>query len=79
MKKGGNPAKRRKEGRLEVVSAVKGLVAFMHCEDSGKLVARGSKRGGRKLNQLCHARRRGRYGQGADGYGYGDRDQSMDR
>ena len=39
----------RKEGRLAVVSAVRGPVAFMHREDIGKLVARGSKRTGRKL------------------------------
>ena len=39
----------RKESRLAVVSAVKGPVAFMHREDIGKLVARGSKRVGRKL------------------------------
>jgi mannose-6-phosphate isomerase-like protein (cupin superfamily) len=49
MRKGGNPTKRRKDGRLAVVSAVKGPVAFMHREDIGKLVARGSKRAGRKL------------------------------
>jgi len=41
--------KSRKSNRLDVVSAVKGPVAFMHREDIGKLVARGSKRAGRRL------------------------------
>lgn len=41
--------KSRKSNRLAVVSAVKGPVAFMHREDIGKLVARGSKRAGRRL------------------------------
>src|SRR5688572_19851148 len=39
----------RKVSRLAVVSAVKGPVAFMHREDIGKLVTRGSRRVGRKL------------------------------
>ncbi len=39
----------RKQSRLAVVSAVKGPVAFMHRDDIGKLVARGSRRAGRKL------------------------------
>jgi mannose-6-phosphate isomerase-like protein (cupin superfamily) len=39
----------RKQSRLAVVSAVKGPVAFMHRDDIGKLVARGSKRAGCKL------------------------------
>ncbi len=41
--------KSRKKSRLAVVSAVKGPVAFMHGDDIGKLVVRGSKRAGRKL------------------------------
>jgi quercetin dioxygenase-like cupin family protein len=41
--------KSRHSNRLAVVSAVKGPVAFMHREDIGKLVARGSKRAGRRL------------------------------
>lgn len=44
-----NPVKSRKSRRLEVVSAIKGPIAFMHHGDIGKLVARGSKRAGRKL------------------------------
>ncbi len=39
----------RKKNRLAVVSAVKGPIAFMHGDDIGKLVVRGSKRTGRKL------------------------------
>ena len=39
----------REVSRLAVVSAVKGPVAFMHREDIGKLVTRGSRRAGRKL------------------------------
>lgn len=39
----------RLQGRLAVVTAVKGPVAFMHGDDVGRLVARGSKRAGRKL------------------------------
>ena len=38
-----------KSNRLEVVSAMAGPIAFMHSEDIGKLVARGSQRVGRKL------------------------------
>jgi quercetin dioxygenase-like cupin family protein len=49
MRKGGNPTKQRKQNRLAVVSKVKGPVAFMHRDDVGKLVARGSKRAGRRL------------------------------
>jgi len=41
--------KSRKRSRLAVVTAVKGPVAFMHRDDIGKLIARGSKRAGRKL------------------------------
>lgn len=41
--------KQRKEYRLAVVSGVKGPVAFMHPQDVGKLVARGSRRAGRRL------------------------------
>ncbi len=41
--------KSRRSNRLAVVSAIKGPVAFMHGADIGKLVARGSKRAGRKL------------------------------
>ena len=41
--------KSRKSSRLQVVSAIKGPIAFMHRGDIGKLVARGSKRAGRKL------------------------------
>lgn len=44
-----NSPKSRKRSRLAVVTAVKGPVAFMHRADIGKLVARGSKRAGRKL------------------------------
>ena len=44
-----NSVKTPKSNRLAVVSAVKGPVAFMHREDIGKLVARGSKRAGRRL------------------------------
>jgi mannose-6-phosphate isomerase-like protein (cupin superfamily) len=39
----------RKQNRLAVVTAVKGPVAFMHGDDIGQLVARGSRRAGRKL------------------------------
>lgn len=42
-------ARTRKQGRLAVVTGVKRPVAFMHGDDIGKLVARGSKRAGRKL------------------------------
>ena len=49
MRAARNSTKSRKQNRLAVVSAVKGPVAFMHREDIGKLVARGSKRAGRKL------------------------------
>ena len=41
--------KSRKSSRLQVVSAIKGPIAFMHRGDIGKLVACGSKRAGRKL------------------------------
>ena len=44
-----NSVKTPESNRLAVVSAVKGPVAFMHREDIGKLVARGSKRAGRRL------------------------------
>jgi mannose-6-phosphate isomerase-like protein (cupin superfamily) len=44
-----NSTKSRKQSRLAVVTGVKGPVAFMHRNDIGKLVARGSKRAGRKL------------------------------
>jgi mannose-6-phosphate isomerase-like protein (cupin superfamily) len=40
---------KRKAARLAVVTALKGPVAFMHRADVGKLVSRGSKRGGRRL------------------------------
>lgn len=49
MRAAGRSTKSRKESRLAVVTAVKGPVAFMHRDDVGKLVARGSKRTGRKL------------------------------
>jgi mannose-6-phosphate isomerase-like protein (cupin superfamily) len=39
----------RKQNRLAVVTAIKGPVAFMHGDDIGQLVARGSRRAGRKL------------------------------
>ena len=39
----------RKQARLDVIAAVKGPVAFMHRADVGKLVARGSKRAGRRV------------------------------
>ena len=39
----------RTTGRLAVVSAVRGPVAFMHAQDVGKLVVPGSKRRGKKL------------------------------
>lgn len=42
-------AKSRKSSRLEAVTAIQGPIAFMHRADVGKLVARGSKRAGRKL------------------------------
>jgi mannose-6-phosphate isomerase-like protein (cupin superfamily) len=38
-----------KQNRLAVVTAIKGPVAFMHGDDVGQLVARGSRRAGRKL------------------------------
>lgn len=41
--------KSRKSTRLAVVAAIKGPVAFMHPDDIGKLVARGSKRAGVRL------------------------------
>ena len=44
-----NSVKTPESNRSAVVSAVKGPVAFMHREDIGKLVARGSKRAGRRL------------------------------
>lgn len=40
---------RRKQNRLAVVTAIRGPVAFMHGDDIGQLVARGSRRAGRKL------------------------------
>jgi mannose-6-phosphate isomerase-like protein (cupin superfamily) len=49
MANGGNLVRRRKQSRLAVVSAVKWPVAFMHRDDIGKVVARGSKRVGRRL------------------------------
>jgi mannose-6-phosphate isomerase-like protein (cupin superfamily) len=38
-----------KQKRLAVVTAIRGPVAFMHQDDIGQLVARGSRRAGRKL------------------------------
>lgn len=38
-----------KQNRLAVVTAIRGPVAFMHGDDIGQLVARGSRRAGRKL------------------------------
>lgn len=49
MRAARNSTKSRKQNRLAVVSTVKGPVAFMHRDDIGKLVGRGSKRSGRKL------------------------------
>lgn len=49
MRAAGSSTKSRKQSRLAVVTGVKGPVAFMHRNDIGKLVARGSKRAGRKL------------------------------
>ncbi len=49
MSAAGNSTKSRKQSRLKVVTGVKGPVAFMHRDDVGSLVARGSKRAGRKL------------------------------
>jgi quercetin dioxygenase-like cupin family protein len=49
MRNGDKSTKRRKQSRLAVVSSVKGPVAFMHRDDIGKLVARGSKRARRRL------------------------------
>lgn len=39
----------RKQNRLAEVTAIRGPVAFMHGDDIGQLVSRGSRRAGRKL------------------------------